>query len=80
MELTEKQCLGFKEIEKLKNDWDSYGATPFEKKVIKKAEALCGFLGEECEIEPQNDGSIDLYCRGMVYTIAIDDYTQKNED
>ena len=73
--LTFKQEKAFKDISNLKKNWNSYGSFPFNPVVINKAKEICKFLGSSCEIEPQADGSIDLYSNGILYTVAIDDYS-----
>ena len=71
--LTESQVKGFKAIEQLKEGWDSYNAKPPSPKTIEKSKALCVFLGETCEMMPQGDGSIELFCDNVEYDILEDE-------
>lgn len=54
---------GFMAIEKLKKDWNSYGAIAPTKNTIQCAKNFVGFYHPENqpEIEPQKDGSIYIY-------------------
>jgi len=71
--LTESQVKGFEAIERLKENWDSYNAKPPSPKTIEKSKALCVFLGETCEMSPQGDGSIELFCDNVEYDILEDE-------
>lgn len=45
-------------IEALLDDWDSYGARPIDKKVIRAAKAVAGIITEMPQFAPSSDGSI----------------------
>ena len=70
-DISERQALGFIDIAKLEDGWNSYPncKAPSEK-VIHKAKKLCGFLGNDCEIEPASNGDIHLFCDGIEYTVG----------
>ncbi len=66
MELTVELLQRFKEMEKLEDDWDSYGSVPITAKAIAKTkEILADIFEEDTEedglfISPLPDGGIDM--------------------
>lgn len=74
--LTKRQIEGFKAIEKLEKDWNSYGALPINKEILKQAKFICSLIGPECEMNPCIDGSINLFHGKFVISINIDPFEQ----
>jgi len=71
IKLSEKQRKAFDDISSLEDGWTSYSSSRAPSfVVIEKAKKLCIFLGEDCEIQPSSDGSIDLFFDGVIYSIS----------
>lgn len=62
MKINQRLLDGLSEIEKLKDNWDSYGAKTPSLETIEKAKKIISIYPEDCqpEIYPENDGSIEL--------------------
>jgi hypothetical protein len=81
-DLSERQSKGFQAIEKLEYDWDSYGSPPIHEKVLELSKKLCGrIFGENCEIQPLNEGGIQLHWNEMEIEIhlSLEDWEWNNE-
>lgn len=61
--LNQRLELGFLDIEKLEDDWDTYGGKAPSSETIKLAKSICEFFPSrfQPEIIPESDGSVSLY-------------------
>lgn len=65
--------LAFRDVERLRDDWDTYGAKAPNALTIKAAKDLCDILPDDAfpEITPNTDGSISIYYSAPNQTFIV---------
>ena len=76
--------INWQALERLKDNWDSYGAKPLDKAVIEKAREIwmrVSLYGESWSAVPGSDGSIQLerHADGWDIEVHISKSTAKTE-
>jgi hypothetical protein len=68
--ITLRQVRACKAMSCLKDGWSGYdNSKAIPEDIIERARKLCGWLGENCEMQPLPDGSVELFIDGFTYTI-----------
>lgn len=71
--LNQRLELGFRDIQILPNDWDTYGSPAPTQETIDLAKQICSLFPSQFqpEIMPEKDGSIGLYWEKENKTIVV---------